>query len=332
MSTQHVERESGAPDLDWAAAVPRRTKEPPHPLQRRALSLEDALVLQRSAGNRATAAFLGGPACGPPMVQRDGPDPPTGAARFSPAPAPGVNPPSPPVPGSPEEARVDALRIGGAYGATLADIEAGFDVVNREWGGRSTWDGMKPEEKTDWVNKAAQRFAQLPTAKSYDKPECIAAQDEGFRTGFAAAYDLGKATTFMVKLGTDAAVMLIIAVAATGFFSRFLSRLLPRVVLGGAEGETMTLYRYCKAAGDVEPGGWWTTRQAASRAEAARLTGVPENECLYEQSVPVNAAPSKYEPYFKSGTPRSVGDALVEEFRNNVMVPQSVMRVRSIGN
>ena len=141
----------------------------------------------------------------------------------------------------------------------------------------------------------------------------------------------GKATTFMVKLGTDVAVALILAVAATSFLSRFLSRLLPRVVLG-AEGETMTLYRYSKAAGDVQPGGWWTTRQAGSRAEAARLTGVPESECLYEQTVSVNAAPSKYEPYFKSGIPRSVGDALIEEFRNKVVVPQSVIKVRPIGN
>jgi hypothetical protein len=46
----------------------------------------------------------------------------------------------------------------------------------------------------------------------------------------------------------------------------------------------------------------------------------------YGQSVTVNAAPSKYGRYFRNGVPRSVGDALIEEFRNKVIVPQSVIK------
>jgi hypothetical protein len=315
-------RDSG-PSASRSAARDR-----PPPVQPGRRSLAEFLQLQQMAGNLAVAQLLGGRRRATPRVQRD-----EGRAPFSPAPAAGVTPPSPPVPGSPEDARAEALRVGAGYGTLMADIEAGLGVVMKKWAGRSTWDTMKPEEKNDWVNKAAQRFAQLPTLQTSDKPEFVAAQDEGFRTGFISSYDLGRATTFLANLGTDVVVALIVAVAATGWFARFLSRLLTtaRVVIGG-EGETMTLYRYCKEHGDVLVDGWWTTRQAASRADAARLTGVPENECLYEQSITVNAAPSKYGPYFRNSTPRLVGESLIEEFRNKVAVPQVVIKVRPMNN
>jgi hypothetical protein len=90
----------------------------------------------------------------------------------------------------------------------------------------------------------------------------------------------------------------------------------------------MILYRYATVAEDAQVNGWWTTRQAATRAEAARLTGVLENECLVEQRVTVNAAPSKYGPYFNLGTPRSVGRSLIEEFRNKVVIPKAAIQVR----
>lgn len=75
---------------------------------------------------------------------------------------------------------------------------------------------------------------------------------------------------------------------------------------GGPEADVMPLFPYCKNPGDVLPNGWWTTRQAVSRADAARLTGVPENEVLYQQKVLINSSATKHAPYFKPGIPRSI--------------------------
>lgn len=100
---------------------------------------------------------------------------------------------------------------------------------------------------------------------------------------------------------------------------------------GGGPGEdVMPLYRYSKNPGDVTAGGWWTTRPAATQAEAARLTGVPENETLYCQKILVNASPSKYGPHFKLGPPRSIGDSLVEEFRNTTTIPKENIEVTPV--
>lgn len=99
---------------------------------------------------------------------------------------------------------------------------------------------------------------------------------------------------------------------------------------GGPEADVMPLYRYCKNPSDVLPGGWWTTRQAANRADAARITGVPENEVLYQQKVLINSSATKHAPYFKQGVPRSIGDSLIEEFRNVTKIPGEDIEVTPV--
>jgi len=99
---------------------------------------------------------------------------------------------------------------------------------------------------------------------------------------------------------------------------------------GGPEADVIPLYRYCKTPGDVLPNGWWTTRPAANRAEAARITGVPENEMLYQQKVLINSSAAKHGKYFKQGQTRSVGDSLVEEFRNVTTIPGKNIEVTPV--
>ncbi|MGH3440166.1 MAG: hypothetical protein ACRDRN_27450 [Sciscionella sp.] len=99
---------------------------------------------------------------------------------------------------------------------------------------------------------------------------------------------------------------------------------------GGPEADVMPLYRYCKNPGDVLPNGWWTTRQAANRADAARITGVAENEMLYQQKVLINSSATEHAPYFKQGTTRSVGDSLIEEFRNVTNIPREDIDVTPV--
>lgn len=99
---------------------------------------------------------------------------------------------------------------------------------------------------------------------------------------------------------------------------------------GGPEADVMPLYRYCKEPGDVSAGGWWTTRQAANRADAARITGVFENEMLYQQKVLINSSATKHAPYFKQGISRAVGDSLIEEFRNITKIPGEYIEVTPV--
>jgi hypothetical protein len=292
-----------------------------------ALSPQAVLSLQRAAGNRAAGRAIARSRASLPLaaklVQRD-PQP------FTPAPAPGVFPPSPPVPGSAGAVRAEALEIGRRSGSVLADIDSALGVLMRDRAGVRVWDRMSAEDKATFAKESAARFDQLPQLRRVDAPELAAAQEDGFNAGVAQGYEAGKLETFLVNLGTEVALILITAIAAGSLLPRLLMRVLGRgatVIFGGA-GDTMTLYRYAKVAGDVQPSGWWTTRQAASRAEAARLTGVPESECLFEQRVTVNAAPSKYEPFFASKPARAVGESLVEEFKNKVLIPRTAMEVR----
>jgi hypothetical protein len=99
---------------------------------------------------------------------------------------------------------------------------------------------------------------------------------------------------------------------------------------GGPEADVLPLYRYCKNPGDVSPNGWWTTRQAANRADAARITGVPENEVLHQQKVLINSSATKHAPYFRQGETRSIGNSLIEEFRNVTRIPAEDIKVTPV--
>ena len=304
-----------------------------------ALSPPAILALQRAAGNRAVsrairsrgAAIQRGTRLDATLLQRDPADP----VPFTPAPAPPWSPPPPPVPGSAAAVRDVAFKIGLAAGGVLADIQSALDQMQTkrgDLGGARVWDRMSAEDKATFARESAARFDNLPQVRRVEAPELAAAQEEGFNAGVDAGVEMGKVRTFLEHLGADIAMILItaIATAGVGLLPRLLMRLVGRgqAIIFGGVGDTITLFRYAKVAEDVAPSGWWTTRQAATRAEAARLTGVPENECLFEQQVTVNASPSKYEPYFASQTPRAVGESLVEEFKNKVLIPKTAMTVR----
>jgi Domain of unknown function (DUF4157) len=151
---------------------------------------------------------------------------------FVPAPAPGASPAPPPVPGSPEAVRAEAVAIGQKWGELLADRDLALDTLQTKHGGVSVWDRMKPEEKRDFANKVQDQFVTLPVLPQYDKPELMAAQDDGFTAGVQSGYSLEKFANFLVKLSTELAIALFAGLAARGvrlprFISQALQRLLP---------------------------------------------------------------------------------------------------------
>jgi hypothetical protein len=151
----------------------------------------------------------------------------TTSQGFVPAPAPGVSPPPPPVPGSLDAVRAEAVEIGQKWGTLLADRDIALDTLQTKRGGVSVWDRMKPEEKQDFANKVQQQFTLLPILPQYDKPDLIAAQDDGFTSGVQSGFSLEKFTAFLVKLGTDLAIALFSGLVARGIrLPRFIAQAL----------------------------------------------------------------------------------------------------------
>jgi hypothetical protein len=126
------------------------------------------------------------------------------------------------------------VEIGKKWGELLADRDIALDTLQTKRGGVSVWDRMKPEEKQNFTNKVQQQFLLLPNLPRYDKPELIAAQEEGFAAGVQAGYSLEKFNAFLIKLGSELAIALFSGLAARGvrlprFIAQALRRALPAI-------------------------------------------------------------------------------------------------------
>jgi hypothetical protein len=190
-------------------------------------TVNETLYLQRTLGNQATLALLrrgeasvmkreprvlASRSCsGDVLVQRADPLP-----VFVPAPAPGVTPPSPPVPDSPEAAKAEAFNIGLQWGGLFAERDVALMQLRKyPLGGKSIWDGFTDAQKKAWVADAQDILVRsLPPLPHYDRADQTAAQEDGFKAGFEASYSLAQLGAFMVSLGTELAISFAISFAA----------------------------------------------------------------------------------------------------------------------
>lgn len=190
-------------------------------------TVNETLFLQRTLGNQATLArlrrgeasvmkreprVLASRLCsGDVLVQRADPPP-----AFVPAPAPGVTPPSPPVPDSPEAAKAEAFNIGLQWGSLFAERDAALMQLQMyPLGGKSIWDGFTDAQKKAWVANAQDILVRsLPPLQHYDRADQTAAQEDGFKAGFEASYSLARLGAFVIRLGTELAISFAISFAA----------------------------------------------------------------------------------------------------------------------
>lgn len=134
----------------------------------------------------------------------------------TPAPAPGASPPPPPVPNTAAAVKQDAVKVGMAWGSLLGEYDVALSTLKEKRLGVSVWDRMTDAEKEKWGNDAKKQFDTLPTLTAPGRPEMVAAQDEGFEMGVVHGYSLAKFEAFLVKLGTNLAIMLFTGLAARG--------------------------------------------------------------------------------------------------------------------
>jgi hypothetical protein len=189
---------------------------------------------------------------------------------FVPAPAPGVFVPPPPLPGTPAAIKSEATRIGTAWGTLLGERDVALETLQTKWAGVSVWDRMKPEERSAWAKNAESEFAKLPVLPQYDKPDLVAAQEEGFSAGIESGYSGAKFAAFLVKLGSELAIALFSGVAARGlrlprFITQRLQLSLPQI-LGAAEYESMKAAAKAAQAAHPELAGLQTDELIAIRA------------------------------------------------------------------
>jgi hypothetical protein len=213
------------------------------PDSRQAPRASDVVRLQRRVGNQAVQRLLANRASRESSAQRSvvqrGPNPPT----FTPAPAPGVNPPSPPVPGTPAAARAEAVQIGQKWGTLLGERDVALETLQNKWAGVSVWDRMSPQERSEWARNAEAQFAALPALPEYKEQDQQAAQEDGFNAGVESGYSGAKFAAFLVNLGSDLAIALFSGLAARGlklprFISTRMQASLPEL-LGSAEYEAL---------------------------------------------------------------------------------------------
>jgi hypothetical protein len=139
---------------------------------------------QRLVGNARVSRLV--------SLQRDG-------TPFTPAPASGVSPRPPPVPGSPEhaeqEARRECEKAGSAWGAFEADVASYLALVNQA---RPT-----PEERRKEVVKILAASEQLPQVEEPEAPGPAQAYRAGFELRYQSSFYLATAFMVAVNLGFE---------------------------------------------------------------------------------------------------------------------------------
>ena len=206
---------------------------------------------------------------------------------FYPAPASRVDIPPPPVPGGPDEARVQAFGVGQQWGDLLAQEDIAVDQLQSKQMGVSVWDRMTAAEKTDWAKKVEDEFAKLPTLAD-TKPENQAAQDQGFQSGMMAGYSATKFAAFMTKIGGEIALAIFAGVAARGlrlprFIARALQASISEIVGGSTEYESLKAASLAAQAAHPELANLTTDEMVALRAYSKETWG-PVNAALRIQN------------------------------------------------
>ena len=213
-----------------------------------------------------------------PMVQRY----PNGATFVTP-PVGGVTIPPPPVPGSADDIRVAAAKIGEQWGSLLAQEDIAVDQIKSivHANGSNDWDKMTPQKRAEWAKAVEDEFAKLPVLPDV-RSDLQAAQDQGFQTGLANGYSATKFAAFMTKIGGELAILIFSSLAARGIrLPRLIARLLQASmaeILGDTEYEALKTAVQAIQAAHPELAALSTDEMVAIRAYSK------------ESYAPVNAA------------------------------------------
>ena len=129
---------------------------------------------------------------------------------FTPAPAAGASPPSPPVPGSVEESRQIGNGIGVLHGQFLAWANSFLDLLQTPQAGVSVWDRMSASEHASVLAKVQANYASLPKLPKGVDAAHDAALRQGFNEGAGRSYEserfMARAVWALAELAKGAAV------------------------------------------------------------------------------------------------------------------------------
>jgi hypothetical protein len=209
--------------------------------RRRLLAHELVHVVHQSK-TPGQAVFLQRQDTGDSAKSEEGESLPGGAGMERTVP-PGTKTTPPPSPS--EAARADAIGVGEQWGTALAQHDIMLDILQDRSGGHSVWDTLTPGQKKVQEQRFEDDFASLPALAVVDQ-SLISAQEDGFKAGFESAYAIAKFNNFLVKLGSQLAILLFSRLAARGvklprFIVNLMQRALPAVEpgTGAAFGEAM---------------------------------------------------------------------------------------------
>jgi hypothetical protein len=120
-----------------------------------------------------------------------------GHSGVTPAPAPGVFPPSPPVPGSIEAARRAGRLVGEAYGEFAAWEKAFTDMFAAATftGGIRPWDRLPAERRMEVILKVQRAYESLPKLPPSTSMEMARALRQGFEQGASIRYEAARFMT-----------------------------------------------------------------------------------------------------------------------------------------
>ncbi|MFD0743119.1 toxin TcdB middle/N-terminal domain-containing protein [Phytohabitans flavus] len=124
------------------------------------------------------------------------------AGSHTPAPAAGVRPPPPPVPGSTEAAYLEGLQVGRAFGQGFRDIRSGFELLTEHL-------GMEEAKRLGALDKFWAAVGGLPGPPKLDTEERTAAAYRGYTEGIAQGDAQAGAEALLTSVGF--AAMLAIA-------------------------------------------------------------------------------------------------------------------------
>jgi hypothetical protein len=134
----------------------------------------------------------------------------------TPAPAAGVTPPSPPVPGSLEAARQAGRKVGEAYGEFKAWQETFLELftATAATGGVVLWDRLPPERRLEVIGKVQHAYDTLPALPASTSIEMAAALRQGFQEGAKAQYESERLLTRAVWVACELAKAFAVAKAS----------------------------------------------------------------------------------------------------------------------
>lgn len=158
-------------------------------------------------------------------------DRPSRHSPLVPSLAPPVTIPPPPIPGTPEAVRAEAVEVGKKWGELLASWDTQLSILQDPKYSPSMWERMRDEQKRQMVANFEIQVMRLPALSPCDTSEFIAAQDEGFKSGMQAGYSLEKFNSFLINLGFELSIQLIVGMAARGVrLPRFITRMAQAVL------------------------------------------------------------------------------------------------------